>query len=374
MIAYFQTFAADQNEDYAKLELEWENLSASIEQAQQRTLWPAVLELTKTLQPAWFRRGRYHEARRAFPLAVAAAEALDDPLALAHCLYHWGYICWEQNDWDEAEEKLTVSLDLFTELGDQAGIAKVQLQLGVLDKDRANYAEAEQHLAASKQIREALDDQQGIAETIYEQAHLQYSCGNYEISKQLFEKALSLQETLNDQLGVLRTLRSLSVVLGILTPNDLDLKKQHVQRAFDLSVKLQDEVEIGIIYRLMFWLFLQDEQYQRAEKYAIKSLESFRKLGDRRGLAMSYYELCEFYRRQGLNDEALKYGQNSLRICLALEDIPGTAFSLQRLGDIYKALNQPEQACRSWREALELARKLTHKNLVQKLTKQLQDC
>jgi iron-sulfur cluster repair protein YtfE (RIC family) len=57
-----------------------------------------------------------------------------------------------------------------------------------------------------------------------------------------------------------------------------------------------------------------------------------------------------------------------------LEDIPGTAFSLQRLGDIYKALNQPEQACRSWREALELARKLTHKNLVQKLTKQLQDC
>lgn len=374
MITYFQTFAADHSEDYAELELEWENLLASIEQAQQMVQWSAVLDMTNTLQPAWFRRGRYHEARRAFPQAVAAAKVLDDQPALAQCLYHWGYICWEQNDWDEAEGKLVASLNLYEELGDRAGQASVQLQLGILAKDQANFAKAERFLAASRRIRELLDDQKGIAETIYEQANLQYSCGNYEVARQFYEQALIMQESLGDQLGVLRTLRSLGNVVGILDPKDLTLKKQYVQRAFDLAEELQDQVEIAVIYNQMFTVSRREGQYKKAEELAFKSLEYHRKLGHRRGQAMVYYLLADFYQQQGLYDKALKYGQDSVSICRTLKDIPGTAFSLQRLGDIYNGMNRPEQSCQYWHEALELARKLDHKGLLQDLSAQIHDC
>ncbi len=370
MIAYFGDFARVNQENYVALEPEWENLSVSIARAHEMALWTVVLQLTETLQPAWFRRGRYHEARQAFPQAVAAAETLDDQSVLARCLYNWGYVCWEQNDWDEAREKLTASLTLFEKLGDWAGIAKAQLQLGILARDQTDFEEAEQYLAASRRVREELGDQTGIAETIHWQAQLQYSCGNYQTARELFKQSLSLQKAQNDKLGVLRTLRSLARTLRVLG-QDLDLAKTHCERASQLADELGDRVERVVIMMDMASIFLQQNDYQKAEELALKSLEMRRKLGDRRGQAMVCYVLSEISVQRRAFQAARQYGEQSLRMCRTLNDQAGIAFSLRQLGDVWAYSDRYQEACEVWREGLETARQIRHETLTVDLQERL---
>ncbi|MCP4423748.1 MAG: tetratricopeptide repeat protein [Chloroflexi bacterium] len=371
MIAYYGAYARENQENYAALGPEWENLSASIAQAHEMALWPVVLQLTETLQPAWFRRGRYHEARQAFQQAIEAAKALGDKRALAQCLLDWGYICFEQNDWDEAQELLLQSLGLFESLGDLAGMAAAQAKLAWVLNTKADFDEAERLLASSRSMREQLGDEVGVAATTYDEAHLRYARGDYEGAKQKYEQALKLQESLGDKLGLLRTLRSLAISR---LNQDSALKKKYLQQAGELADELQDQVEMAVILRQMFTVFWQEGKYQKSEDYAFKSLELHRNLGDRRGQAMVYYLLSEFNQQQKAYDDALKNGKKSLEICRALQDIPGTAFSLHRLGDVYKCLSQFQQACQSWREALEIAKQLGHSKLSQDLTERLRGC
>ncbi|MEJ2749381.1 MAG: NB-ARC domain-containing protein, partial [Anaerolineae bacterium] len=115
MIAYYRAFAANHNENYAELELEWENLSASIEQAHRLTMWQAVVEFADLLHEAWFVRGRYTEARTSFRLALQAAESLADWREQANCQLYWGRACLEQGVYDQAQKVLLDRFRLFTQ-------------------------------------------------------------------------------------------------------------------------------------------------------------------------------------------------------------------------------------------------------------------
>ncbi len=370
MIDYFQTYAQANQENYAALEPEWENLSASIEEAYERSLWPTVVQMTETLQPAWFRRGRYFEARRAFPLAVTAAEALNDQPALARCLYHWGYICWEQNDWDVAEEKYLASLMLFKELGDFASEADTLYQLAILAKHQVDFENATHYLEACREIRESLDDQKGIAEIIFQEAQLEFSRGNYETSRPLFEHSLSIQKGLNDKMGLLRMLRVLARTLRILG-SDLGLVESHLQKAFELADELEDQVERSVILLDMAGVFLRQEKYQEAKEMALKSLDMGRNLGDRRRQAMVFYVLSEISHRQQACKDALRYSEQSLALCRVLDDKPGIAFALQRLGDVWACNDQNKKAVEAWNEALEIAQQIPNKTLTIELQERL---
>lgn len=373
LVAFYQAFAGEFGQDYARLESEWENLSASINQAYRLEAWSAVLELNQSLKPAWFRRGRYYEAREAFQQAVDAAKALNNQEALARHLFDWGFICREQNDWDEAGKKLTASLKLFEALGDIARIAKVQLQLGILAIDRTDYVEAEKYLAASRQIREKLNDRLGIAETIYVQAQLQYCWGKYEDAKQLFEQSLKIQKDLDDKEGVLRTLRSLAGTLRSLG-KDYTQVKAYYERAFQLADELEDQVERCVIIMNLASLNMRQGDHQKAKELALKSLEMRRKLGDRRGEAMVHYVLSEISQQQQAYHDARRYCEQSLKMSRLINDKVGIAFSQRQLGDVWVCLNQYQKGCHMWREALEIARQIQHKTLVTDLEERLIKC
>ncbi len=373
MVAYYHDFAQENREDYAALGPEWENLSASIAQAHEMSLWSAALKLTETLQPAWFRRGRYHEARQAFSQAAAAAEALHDQPALARCLYYWGYVCWEQNDWNEAHEKLSQSYGIYQEMDDKKGMALAQIRLAWVTKDLLNYDEAERLMASSRRLSKEQNDESGIAETMYLQGTLYYHRGDYESAKITYEKALRIQGAIDDKLGVLRTLNALVQTLRRLNA-DVALQKEIVNRANNLAEELEDQVERSIVLREMFLIYWKEGNHQGALEFANKSLNLFRSLGDWRNQAMLYFLLSEYYEEQTEYKEGLVYVNKCLEICSALQDLPGSAYSLIRLGDIHVRLRQIGLACQAWQEAFEIAQQVPNNQLHDDLNMRLNNC
>ncbi len=370
MIAYYHAFAHDNREDYAALGPEWENLSASIAQAHEMALWPTVIAFTQALRQAWFTRGRHNEARLALSQGVGAAKAIGDKQALTQCLLDWGYICLEQNDYDEAQRLLLNGLKLLGTLDNQAGIADAFLWLSSIAKARAEYDEAAQWLVKCRRLHEYLGDEKGIAETLYMESSLRFSRGDYVEANTLAQQALKRQEELQDKLGLVRTLRLLTSIVDILEENN-DLAKQYNQQARRLAKDLENQVEMAAVLMDLAGVYARDGDFLKAEEFALASLEMRRNLGDRRGQAMIFFQLSWFNLQQEDHDAALKYGQRSLEMCRALDDKSGIAFSLQRVGDIYQAINQMERACMIWHEALLIAQDIQQARLLDTLPKRL---
>jgi tetratricopeptide (TPR) repeat protein len=371
MARYFLAYATEHQLDYDALRPEWENLSAGIRVAHDLKMWHTVVDFTKVLREAWFARGRYGEARRAYQWAREATMALKDDRLLSVCLLHWGHACIEQNEYDEAEDLLSVCLALFRELDYPANEATALYQLARISLERAKYSGAERLLAESRRLREQLGDIVGVAETIYRQAWLRYQRSDYDEARQLATQALSMQESAKDKLGSIRTLRLSSNILLQLKEKDHDLAERHCQSALELCKELQDQGELAMVLLALSNVHWSQEKLFSARKYAEESLRVLQKLGDRRSQAQVHFKLSQINRTVGDYEEAQKAAYQSLEFCRQLKDDLGTAFVARLLGDLFYDLDQREKASEIWHRSLKLAEKLQHSQLLQSLQDRL---
>ncbi len=86
-------------------------------------------------------------------------------------------------------------------------------------------------------------------------------------------------------------------------------------------------------------------------------LELRRKLGDRRGEAMTLYNLAVHYRNQGDNEASLKHVQESLSIAEAIGDQRLEGYDRTYLGLLMEERN-PEESLRQYTRALEIRRQI----------------
>jgi len=372
MARYFLVYATKHQRDYNALRPEWENLSAGIRVAHELRLWQTVIDYTEALRPAWFARGRFTGAREAYQWAHRAAMNLEDGQALANCAFHWGRACMEQGDHDEASQLLTQSLELYGEVDELRGVARVQYDLARIALERAQYEDAQQHLLASRRLWEQLGDRAGIAETLYRQARLYHRHGTNEEARQLSQQALSMQEQESDTLGMIRTLRLLVFITVML--GDYDAAGQNGQRALSLAESIQDRGEVAMALYALAEVYRCQGDLVAARGHADRSLELLKRMGDRRSQAQVLFQICLIYKATGDYKVALEVAHYSLDLFRSLGDTLYEAYALGHIGDCFLKLEQPESACASWKEALVIARKLQHTHVVDKLNERLAQC
>ena len=163
--------------------------------------------------------------------ALAAAQRLDDPLALAHAHYLLGHAQSQMSDYEAAEPNFRQALDLFRQLGDRANEAVVLNGLAGMLERQERYPEAlAVALDALRMLKAAghwwtqATLENGVG-WLY--AHL----GQYDDALTHCQRALSLHRESGHRGGAADTLDSMGFIY--LHLGDLAQAKAHYQQAID---------------------------------------------------------------------------------------------------------------------------------------------
>lgn len=352
-------YVAQESLDHSpKPQYDWEAWMGGMRAAFQQQRWQQVLDYWDTLSDPWFTDARYTQARQGCSWAVAAAQKVDNELALARAYRRWGEACLEQDEHSEAIEWLHHSLMLSEHLEDELEMATVHFLLGRLADEQADYPRAAQHLVASRSLFAEAANEIGLARTTYQQALLAYHCNRLTEAETLAHDAHKQQHSQGDVGGLLPTLRLLA---------DIAMRRQHYenaqgycQQALALAETQQDRGELACVYYSLGVVARRQGKRHDALRYAQKAGALFAQLGVRENEALTLYEQSIIYEQIEELTLAETLGLQSLALMRDVNAGYNLVYLLYHLGDLEYNRRSVTQAHRYWAEAVQIAEATGH--------------
>jgi len=157
-------------------------------------------------------QGHWHDELVAFPVAVAAAHRLGDPIkqAWAHCQLGCTHVWFDRHE--IARRELDTALDLFRVAGDQVGQARVEYyHAWSLDRQERN-VEALRHAENALELFRAAGHEAGQAKVLNAMAWFHAQLKDYASAIRFGENALELQAKLDDQVAAAQTWSSIGYI------------------------------------------------------------------------------------------------------------------------------------------------------------------
>lgn len=366
-LAYAQTFAPNP----PLLAQELDNVTAGMATAQDIQALDLVMAYADALTVPWRIQARFGLARQGYAWAVAAAQIVGDPSALARYHLNWGFACLEQDDYIEAQTRLVTAMDLFQSAADEVGIAHASLYLARLSLEQGKYAEAESHLQHSWHIFTQTDHAEGLAATLYWRGYLAYTLGRLDEAKALCGQALDLQERLAEgeaegsvawesgEMGSLTwTLRALADVA--IEEGDFSQAQAYCDRALAQAQSNHDKGEEAAVLYLLAVVADCRQAWDVGLAYADKALDLFQRMGDRDYQALTLYQLSQIHFKLGNYPQAETLILRSRPLAEAVGSPATQVFVRYHQGRIYTATERPQLASQMWTSALALAERHAH--------------
>lgn len=334
------------------------NMLATLQAIHDQQQWRITVDLAHALTPPWLARARYSEASQGYAWATTAAQRLEDEVAQAKFLIHWGFVDCEQACFDEAQRHLTVGLQLAQATQQPALLADAQFHLGRIAVERGEYEAADEFLTSCRATREQLGDQRKVASAIHMRAMLLFRQGDGAQADKLCHEALAIQEQADDLPAHLDTLRLLADI-AIAARNDTQaevycLRALHLVETFDYPAGMAE------IYFSYATVCRRLEQFDKAWDYAEAARQLFARMNNRAMLTYVLYEQSVIKKRIGDYAAALDIGLTSLRQMVDLGADFNRMYCLYHLGDLYQRLERYDEAQQTWCEGETLARILHH--------------
>lgn len=196
------------------------------------------LVLVGTLFWYWNFLAYFREGRRKAQRILNLASSQEPSSALASARYCDGGLAFLLGEYPEAEKQLSKSVDAWSEVDDNSGLAYALIILGMVKKEIGkDLVAARKHEEKSVEIMEDLKDNWGHALALNDLANVMVAQGedHYAEARRCYEESRRKWEELNDPWG-------LSLVLSNLS--SLDCKEGHYDSAYNLmndALKIQDQ-------------------------------------------------------------------------------------------------------------------------------------
>jgi DNA-binding SARP family transcriptional activator len=166
-------------------------------------------QITWTLAPFYYRRGRWPECISLQRQALQAAQRLGDPVGLGHAHYELGRGLVLTGDFAEAEPHLSTALDIFGRLGDRANEATVHQGFGALFEHQGRYAQALVHAREAMRVVEEIGPASTLAGLENSVGWLYAHLGQCEKALVYCQRSLEFQREIGYRGGVADVLDSL---------------------------------------------------------------------------------------------------------------------------------------------------------------------
>ena len=217
---------ADQQEWFARLQIEHDNLRAGLAWAIAEKDSQAALRLGGALYRFWATQGHYEEGRRWLDTALAL-DSGDPSAPRGNALLGAGVMAFFQGDYDRAEMLWQESLALFSALEDVTGIAYSHGNLGLVADAQGDYERAIASYEEALALFRTMDDRTYIAYMLHNLGLIAYFQGEYERATALYEESLALVRALGDQNSIAMTLGNLGLVAFVQGDYERALAIQH---------------------------------------------------------------------------------------------------------------------------------------------------
>ena len=202
---------ADQQQWFARLQVEHDNLRAALAWAIAEQDSQAALRLGGALYRFWATQGHYEEGRRWLDTALAL-DSGDPSSPRGHALLGAGVMAFFQGDYERAETLWQESLRLFRASDDITGIAYSHGNLGLVADAQGDYERAIASYEEALSLFRQLNDRTHIAFMLHNLGLIAYFQGDHERATTLYEESLALVRALGDQNSIAMTLGNLGLV------------------------------------------------------------------------------------------------------------------------------------------------------------------
>lgn len=288
----------------AILELEQDNLRATLHRAIAQGLLSTALRLINALNAFWFVRGDYAEARtwidQTLSLAATAgamAQTTATQRLLAQALAHGGRFAFHQTDYPNAIQLLNNALALARTGDDHATEMRALNTLGSVYLEQRRFVLAKQSYYESLQLAEVTNNQPRMAIALNNLGVVTHEQGQLLEARDFYTKSLTLQQQLGDAHGVTTAMIGLGRVAA--ARQDYVAAEEHFSQSLALSRQLGNKRITALALSNLGDLRRLHQDWSCAVAYQRESILLALELGNGRlaaqflvGLAAAVHELA----------------------------------------------------------------------------------
>lgn len=213
---------------------------------------------------------------------------LDYKKGIAEITYYKALIYAQKNDYINAINGYTKSKDIFNQLKDTLGVAKVNNSIGLIEIKRGNYAKGLQYsLSAIKELeKRRLKNDLRLAYSNLAKAY--YNIKDYDKSIEFYLKALQVQEQLNDKKGIDRSNSRLAELYSMMKEHRKSI--DYYEKVLTNNPTNNDSIQ-SVVYPKLGGEYLQFNDYDNASKYLEQGLDINRRTNNKDGLLTALINL-----------------------------------------------------------------------------------
>jgi len=296
-----QLYSANASYWLAWLERELDNIRASLSWSQSK---PALAEfaagLVMSLAWFWYRRGYFSEGRMWSGRLLTDPELKTSGAPRALALLANGLMAIWQGEQDLALTQFKESRTIWNELKDEQYKPLITLANGIALINKGHDSEAQPMLQESQKLFKNQNQSFFYVLSLVHLGNVELGLGNMEPARTLHEEAQVEARALNDHWLLSFALNNLGEVARV--QGQYELARKYYEEADTL---LSDTVDNGDKARFVHnlgYIAQYEEEFELAETQFRKSLEMFRQLGNRRGMAECMAGLAGLKARQGYTE------------------------------------------------------------------------
>jgi two-component system, sensor histidine kinase and response regulator len=207
---------------------------------------------------------------------------------IAEITYYKSLIYAQKNDYINAINGYSKSKELFNQLKDNLGVAKVNNSIGLIEIKRGNYTKGLQYsLSAIKELEKSgLKSDLHFAYSNLGKAY--FSIKDYDKSIEFYLKALQVQEQLKDTKGADVSNSQLAELYSI--KKEFRKSIEFYEKVLSNNKSNNDSIK-SVIYPKLGGEYLQFNDYDNASRYLIEGLNLNRQKNNKPGLLTSLINL-----------------------------------------------------------------------------------
>jgi tetratricopeptide (TPR) repeat protein/DNA-binding winged helix-turn-helix (wHTH) protein len=276
--------------------------------------------------------GDLHREERAAARAAEKGKQTGTRILTGRALLTQGSALSALGENDQAVAILTQAQTIFSEVGDQQGIARVLNNLSIIERHEGKLDEAEKHIVQASEIFQRAGSKQGAVMAFNNLSNIYWQQGKIAKAVDAQQQSLKLSREMNDKLHESVSLSNIAGLLEI--QGKLGEARQYFEQSLHLSQEMGDKEGIGMVLGNIADLLTRQGDLATAKKLAEDALKADQESGVKSLEGYALFQLAEVLDAQGDSAGAKSKFEESARVRHEIKEAVTEAESQLALGQL----------------------------------------